>query len=343
MKKQLNPLLLATAILLLYFVLSHNGFADELVLKNGSHLVGKIINKNGNSIKFETPFAGVIKVNWENVLRVTSDTPLKLLLKDQSVRTTQIIEKQKQQIILTQGQEQVSIPQSELAYINPAPWQLGESYKISGAFNVALKYQDGNTDKHEFEADGTVKLRRLNNRFKFTGEYEDAENLGEKTAKSWLLSGQYDHFFTEKTFYGLNFLLEQDDFADLELRQTYGIHVGHQYFETPSKHLSIRAGISQTFEDFKQADNEDYLALTWGIDYAQFIIPDRMEFYHRHEGQLSLENADKYIIKSWTGLRFPIANGFSISTEAQLDYDSQVTHGVDKTDATYLVKLGYDF
>jgi len=79
------------------------------------------------------------------------------------------------------------------------------------------------------------------------------------------------------------------------------------------------------------------------MNYDQYFFDEFVQFYHRHSGRLDLEDTDKYILKSWTGLRFPLEYGFSVTGEVQADYDSQPSSGVHKTDTTYLFKLGYDF
>ena len=54
-------------------------------------------------------------------------------------------------------------------------------------------------------------------------------------------------------------------------------------------------------------------------------------------------DTDKFIFKSWTGLRFPLAFGFSVSGEVEADHDSQPPPDTHRTDTTYRFKLGYDF
>ena len=235
------------------------------------------------------------------------------------------------------------IKQSEMAYINPEPWRIGEGYKVTGGINVALKSQHGNTNQDEFDLDGVITFRRKNDRLKFRGEYENDKTNNSKTALNWLFLGKYDYFFKNKTYFGGTALFEHDKFADLDLRETYGLHLGHQYFESKAINLSVEAGLAQVYEDFVDADDNDFLAATWAMKYNQYFFNEFVQFYHRHSGRLNIEDTDKYILKSWTGLRFPLDYGFSLSGEVQADYDSQPSSGADKTDTTYLLKVGYDF
>ena len=90
--------------------------ADELLMKDGSRLIGKVVKKGNGTLGFETVFAGVIKVQWAEVSELHTDEPAS------------------------------SIELGELAFINPAPWRLGEGLHWTGRVNLALNSQRGNTD-----------------------------------------------------------------------------------------------------------------------------------------------------------------------------------------------------
>ena len=41
--------------------------ADELIMKDGSRLMGKVLKEDGGVVDFETSYAGVIKVKWNEI------------------------------------------------------------------------------------------------------------------------------------------------------------------------------------------------------------------------------------------------------------------------------------
>ncbi|RKZ96500.1 MAG: hypothetical protein DRQ43_04250 [Gammaproteobacteria bacterium] len=333
----------------IFFVLSLSSIslvsADEVVLKNGSRLVGEVLKKEDNTLEFKTPFAGTLKIKWENIVEVKMDKAVKLLLEDDSTQMANKLNNEDDIIIVSKDSDSrvQTIKQSEMVYINPDPWRLGEGHKITGNLNIALKSQRGNTDKDEFDLDGAITFRGKKDRLVFRGEYEQDKNNGIKTDLDWTFWGKYDYFFRKKTFLGGATLFEKDEFADLKLRQTYGVHIGHQYFESKAINLSVQAGFAQVFEDFYDAKDDDFFTGTWEINYDQYFFDEFVQPYHRQLGRLNLEDTSKYIFKSWTGLRFPLAYGFSVSGELQADYDSQPADNSDKTDTTFRFKLGYDF
>jgi len=41
--------------------------ADELLMSNGDHISGTVLSREGDSLKFKTPYAGMIKVRWSEI------------------------------------------------------------------------------------------------------------------------------------------------------------------------------------------------------------------------------------------------------------------------------------
>ena len=58
--------------------------ADTLTLRNGDHLSGKVLHKSGDTLTFETTYAGKLKIRWSEIQSVTTDAPVKFMLKGES-------------------------------------------------------------------------------------------------------------------------------------------------------------------------------------------------------------------------------------------------------------------
>ena len=57
-------------------------FADQIVMKNGDRLTGKIGKSDDKSLVIKTEFAGEVTVDWSAIQDVKSDQPLHVSLKD---------------------------------------------------------------------------------------------------------------------------------------------------------------------------------------------------------------------------------------------------------------------
>ena len=320
-------------------------YADELLMRDGSRLLGKVVKREGGTLDFETSYAGVIKVKWDEVSELHTDEPMKLMLKDESTLTAQHIKNTEAGILLDDNieadQSTETLAQSELEYINPDPWRTGEGYKLDGHINFALSKERGNTDKDEIDADADLTWRLRHDRFRMFGELERDRSNNKKTKDKWKLDNSYDHFFTRKWYAGAYLGFEHDQFADLNLRSVVGPKVGYQWFESKEMNLSTEAGPMYVDEDFDNDPDDDYLALGWGINFDRYVFGEFMQFYHRQNGLWSMDDTSDFVWNTWTGLRFPLVLGIVASTEMQVEYDSGAAKDADDLDTTYTLKLGY--
>ena len=319
--------------------------ADELLMKDGSRLLGKVVKKEDDTLEFETAYAGVIKVKWSEVSQLTAGAPMKVMLEDESTLVADQIRKTEEATLLATEADapEVSVEPGKVEYINPEPWRTGEGVKWTGLISLDLEMDRGNTDEDDFEVDASTKIRRQHDRFSFMGQYEEDKTDGKLTTQEWKQGNKYDNFLTEKFYYGVLLAFEHDKFADLDLRTRVGPHVGYQFFESKELNLDTNVGLLYVDENYDEGEDADFWSLGWQIDFDWFLVTDRVQFYHRHTGFQALDSSDNLTIDSWTGFRFPLYKGIVASTEAEVDYDGGAPSNVDKTDTTYRLKLGYQW
>jgi putative salt-induced outer membrane protein YdiY len=318
--------------------------ADELIMKDGSRLMGKVLKEDGGVVDFETSYAGVIKVKWSEINELIADEPMTVLLKNKETREATNARNTDAGVVLAdESGATETIPPSEIAYVNPEPWRVGKGMKWSGNINVVLNYERGNSDKDEYAGDMAMKFRWRDDRIKFTGDIDREKSNDVLTDDDWRINGRYDHFATEKFFYGANLGMEHDRPADLQRRTIVGPLIGYEFYESTAMNLDVAGGPQYVNEEFYVDDNRDYLSLGWAVDFDRFLIPERMQFYHRHRGLLEPGDTDNFVWDAWTGFRFPIYAGMVATTEVLVEYDGGANEGVDKTDTTYNVKLGYQW
>ncbi len=318
--------------------------ADELLMKDGSRLIGTVLKQDGTSLNFKTTYAGVIKVKWEEVDKVISDEAMTVLLKNKETRQIHSVKKTPDNIItITESGATETFSLGEIDYINPEPWRLGEGWNWVGKINTELNYERGNSEKDEYEGDFDMTFRRISHRLKFNGDYDREKSNDVLTDDDWRLGARYDYFVNDKLFYGTTLGLEHDRFADLQTRVIVGPLVGYEFYESKKLNLDIAGGPMYTKENFYDADNDDYVAFGWQFNFDRYLIPDRVQFYHRHAGLLDVSETDNFVWDSWTGFRFPIYAGIVASTEVQIEYDGGAQKDVDDTDTTYNIKLGYEW
>jgi len=324
--------------------INFSAIADELVMKDGSRLLGTVVKKDsGNTFDFKTSYAGVITIKWTEVDKLTADTPITVLLKSGNTHEVVNATKTDDDIIVLSGASHTeTVALNQVAFFSPDPWRLGQGWHWEGNTNVALSFERGNTDKNDFGMDFAMTFRQLDDRVKLNGDYDREESNDVLTDENWRLMTRYDHFASNQFFYGGTLGFEHDRFADLQLRTTIGPLVGYEFYDSKLMNLDVAGGPVYVKENFYTAENNEYGAFGWQLNFDRFIT-DSIQFYHRHNGLLSMEDAENFVWDTWTGLRFPVYAGIVASTEVKIEYDGGAKEDVDKTDTTYSVKLGYQW
>ncbi len=332
-------------VLLFILFIGQNIVADELIMRDGSRLIGKVVRKETHILVFDTSFAGRINVKWDQISELRTDEPATVLLSNEDVIKVRVFKNTGENTVVEQepGEPLRTLTPSELAFINPAPWRLGQGFRFTGRVDIALEYDRGNTETDEIDLDGNLLWRRRYDRFSFYGELENDRNRGENTKEEWLTRSKYDYFFKDQWYYGAFLGLEHDKFADIDLRAVIGPHIGRQFFEGDVMNLEAELGIMRVREELDINPDENYWATRWSIEFDRYFFGDFVQFYHRQGGLWNLSNADDVVLQTWTGFRFPLKIGFVASTELQADYDGGAPDDVDEVDTTLRFKFGYQW
>ena len=317
--------------------------ADEIVLKNGDKLTGEFVQLEEGTLVFETEYAGEISIQSEQVDRMTTDQPVVITFDDgktseDKVFFGRLIDDDKR-LETAPSKGGVSLSTVKSIYKEPKP-----PIQFLGRANVGITSTKGNADTDQNRLDAELIARTEQQRFTIGGAYNREKADDDVTASNWKAYGLYDYFFQPKWFFNANTLFEHDEFADLDLRSTFGAGVGHQFFESDDLNLSASAGISYIFEDYMIAENKEFPAAQWLVNYDQFFFNEFVQLFHSNNGFISLENGSNWKINTRQGLRFPIYKGLITTLQYNYDYQNEPSPEAEsKWDSTFLFLLGYQF
>ena len=336
---------LKTVISSLLFLFSFTAsIADTLVMNDGSILKGKMIKQEKNRLQFKTSYAGTIKVRWNHVKSLQMDKPTTIMLITDELITTKHVNNLDNgisQIKKENQQQNTDFKTSNVSYINPDPWRLGDGYKFSGRINASLKSQHGNTTKNELDVDGELTFRSLKDRYSFIGQLEHDRTDNKTSSDNWVLHNEYHYFTSKKRYIGALLYFERDRFTDLNLRTLLGPIIGEQHYESDELNLATSIGIVKAYEDNIVAEDTDYTGFVWNVNYDHFLFDKFTQFYHRQSGLWDWQKTDKVTLDSWTGFRFPLHSGIVASVEVEWEFDSEPKESIHRSDTTYRLKLGY--
>jgi len=324
------------------FLISNSALADEVYLKNGDLLTGEILSTEEEKLIVRTSYSAEIKVNWQEVICVSSDDEVTLLLKNNEKLTGRVTCPSLGQIqfVNTENGELRELSITDLQAINPPPppppWTYKAVVDVGGAFN------NGNTDTKTFNSTARFQARSEQHRIFAHGKYNWGESDGGENKNNWLLGGKYDYFFTKKVYAYLRPIFEYDKFQDLNLRSILGAGPGYQFIETENTSLFTELGLAYTNEDYEVASDKEYLSGRWSVGSKLDIIPDRVKFFHFQEGYYDLTSDEGLYLRTVQGFRLPIFEGFFFNIEFDWSYKSDPPPENKKSDTALIFGLGYE-
>lgn len=318
--------------------------ADEIVLKNGSRILGTVTGVRDGVVTVDTEFAGTLKVQQDQVESLSSSEPIVLKLADGTVVEESSLRVEEETLLLASDNAPVATyPLAELAISNPQPWELGQGYRWKGQVSLALEMQRGNTDTDELDYGIESIWRSLEDRYTLRFDGEEDEANGIKNAENWTALGKYDRFLEGPLYWGVNASAEHDKFSDLDLRYYVGPYIGRQFHERPLLTLSAEVGGVYVDEDYIVAEDQDYLGMNWSVDATSNYISEDSQLYLKHTGIWNLDQTEDVILDLTLGLSFPLLFNIDGAAEILLEYDSGLPPEVESLDQTYRFRVGYSW
>jgi putative salt-induced outer membrane protein YdiY len=317
--------------------------ADEVRLKNGDRLTGKITSAEGGKLKLTTKAAGDLTIDLKDVETFSTDAPIAVHLKDRTVVSQRMDSAQPGTIQPAgEGAAGGTVSLSDVESINPNRDRWTGSVVIGG---LIIR---GNSDTTSLNVNAEVTRRTLDDRLSGSASYifsrERDPDSGDDTttADNWSAAGKYDYFFTKK-FYGFASLRgEHDRIADLDLRLTPSVGVGYQWIESPDLNFNTEAGLAWVYEEYSNAGNDDHVAarLAYHVDKK---FNERVALRHNLEYLPSLEDGGDFNVTADLGVRTTLTKNMFTELKVEWKYDATPAPGAAKNDQRFLLGVGWSF
>lgn len=317
--------------------------AATVVMANGERFSGEIISMIDGQLLVENRYAGRITLPWPAVTELISEEPLQLQLPDESVIESTAVSVAPGSVRLAEapGSEERVLPLGNIAAIN-RPLVNPYEYRWRGRSNVGLNASSGNSDTTRFHLDGEGTLENELNRYIAGVDFNRGSDNDVTSVDNWSAYGSYDHFFSDRLFWNNTISFKRNTLQELDLRTAIGSGAGYQFSDDAQLRLSTTAGLSYVREEFEIQSSEDFLALQLGLDYEQQWF-DWLRVFHSLQTLSSLESADDFVLRTRTGLRYPISDTFVAGLQVIFDYDNTPSEGAEKEDIIYAFTLGYSW
>lgn len=344
-------------------------YADQVILKNGDIISGRVISKSGDTLTFNTAYAGDLKISWKEISTLSTDSPVATLLDDDSYLHTSLLPAESGAVRITARNgksagapaksaanegahfdeaeiENQAYGLNDILYINPTPEESGRGYRYSGRANLAVSDTSGNSNYQQVHVDAEIQKRARDWRYTVGGEANRARDEDTTSVSNRRLYGSYDSFYTRTEFLYAHAALEQDRFRDIRNRRVLGVGYGYQVYETENTKLSLKGGPDLVSVERYEAPDEAFGALGWHVDFTHrmtYLSSVPIEIFHLQDGYRSLSRAASVLVQTRSGLRFPLSGGLHALTQLNLDWESDPAPGRQKLDSKVLIGIGYAY
>ena len=240
MRKSISFLLVMSTVLL-----SATGiFADQIILKNGDKITGKVIKQENDKVILETEFAGIITISKQNIEKISIDT-----IAENTVETKATEGKGGSADITGDAKTVATTDKEGDASINAgssATRRRGLTEGWDGSANLGFSFTSGNTKSATFTAG--VRAEKSSDSDKWTTYMNSLWNrnrvgLVDVTTSNAVWGGlRYDRNITKKVFAFGSFDFERDRPQLLNFRSVIGAGLGYHAIKNDRTELDVFAG-----------------------------------------------------------------------------------------------------
>jgi putative salt-induced outer membrane protein YdiY len=312
---------------------------DEVKLKNGDRVSGKVLSLNGGKLEIETPAMGKVQVDWAQVESVKTEDKIKV-----RVATGEEFEgklasgAEKRLKIQSEGAAApIEVDPASVTHFNkpPTAWH--------GNINVALRATDGNT--HTKSGLATAQLNRTSevDEFIVRAIWRYGQDSGELTERNTYGLGKYSHNLAGDLYGFGSAELLSDTFKDIKLRTILAAGLGYKLVKESWMDFSLEAGLAYVNNNYDELQlDEDHLGarasanlrldLFWGFQFRDLftIYPN-------------LDESQDFQIRNEATLTNNLGQGWSLIGGVITEYDRTPAPDTRRHDNTYFVGLGYSF
>ncbi|MBL8695300.1 MAG: DUF481 domain-containing protein [Planctomycetes bacterium] len=326
-------------------LLAAPAFADEILLKNGERVLGKVTGAADGALKVTSESLGAISIPLDKIKTFSTDEPIDIHFADGTVVHQKALAGVDGQIRIEktgvlQGQ---GLPITQIGKINPPP------VKWVGDISAGLIMTRGNADTNLATVDFNANRRSEDDRITFNAGYLESRIKNKSTHEydtgSRLYRGalKYDYFVSKKIYFSGFARAEKDAIANLDLRLVAGAGLGEQWVESGTFNFRTEQGLTWFYEDYRNnTPTNDTLALR--LAYAMDgKFSDSVNGFHTVEWFPGLESADDHFVDARWGLRASLTSSMFAEARVELRYDNTPASGAERTDVRYVLSVGLSF
>ncbi|GAB4173249.1 MAG: hypothetical protein Kow0020_08430 [Wenzhouxiangellaceae bacterium] len=341
-----GPVLYALALV----AVSVNALADEVILDNGSRLVGSIQAISDSALVLDTDWAGTVEIERGRVVGMRTDSDWRVVF-DSGERLVgvlkwdeargQRLESRRVGEIALQSEAVVSLEAPDAPVIPAQPSAAQRADAVwSGEVSVSVSGASGNTEEFNANPRFTALRETEFDRLKLGLQGRFAEQDGQQTENEIIAAVGLERDFSRRWFALGNVRLERDEIENLDLRANIDLGAGYFVIREPNHEFKPRIGLGVQVEAFEDGQTNEDLVGVLGWDY-RLDLNSRWRFTHVIDYRPTFSDpAGAYRIDSEAAFVTMLNNGrWGISLRLRNEYNADPEPGVESLDTIYSVGL----
>ncbi len=270
--------------------------ADQVVLKNGDRLTGRIVKFDGKILALKTDFAGNIDIVWTTVQQITSDQSLQFQSNTGQTATGPVTTSDGSFEIATKASGTVAMAKESVALIRNQAEQ--SAYERSqhpglrenwdGGTTVGFALTRGNSQSKNLALAFNANRKTLRDKLSLYANTVYATNDAQGAVPSTTANAEqggirYDHDITPRLFGFVGADFQADSLQTLDLRSVLGGGLGFHVIKREATTLDLLAGANYTHEKYA-AFSRNFAAGTLGDEFvhklhASTVLTQSFYFY----------------------------------------------------------------
>ncbi|MFW5874534.1 MAG: DUF481 domain-containing protein [Verrucomicrobiota bacterium] len=322
--------------------------ADTVLTTDGARLTGTITLIDKGTIHLDTPYAGSLKIDQEQVASFETKEPVFVRLQSGTVMSGPVqssgngkLKIRSEDGVLETDTARVTAswsPDAEDPEVvrNRREWRYDASLDLTG--------RSGNTDKFAFGAGLNAQLKGPDDTLAFFFEYEQADTEGEKTEDRTAGGASYESFFSKIVGWYARTELEQDRIDEVDLRSTTGLGISYRVINKDHQSLVFRTGLGYEYTAYSDgSENDSSATLDFGLAHSYRL---NEIFYMKNDLIFVplVEDFADYRLVHDSGIEIPVGSGdhWKIRIGMKNEYESEPATD-ENLDTTYYTKMIYSW
>jgi putative salt-induced outer membrane protein YdiY len=250
---------LVTLVLMLGMVPA--ALADQITLKNGDRLTGKVVKSDGKTLILKTEFAGDVTVKFDAITEIKSEESLHVTTADKKTVVGPVTTRDGKIEVATKTGGTVEVAPDKVAIIRNDEEQAtydkllhpGLLHGWNGGVNVGFSLARGNSQTSNLALAINAVHPTLNDKTTIYLSSIDTQNdLATPSTVANLVTGglRYDHNLNPRTFAFVGADFMSNALQDLDLRGVYGGGFGYHAIKSEATVLDFLGGLNYTHETY---------------------------------------------------------------------------------------------